>query len=347
MSAIQTGSYCCNWCAPAPLAKQAVKEGLGTRCCPNWRMIPGFLALVATITAVVCAIIWECPYLCIAFAPGSLASGYLIHLGWDFQNLRAFTTNNDLLKTSVSTLQSENAGLQQKLSMFETENKKLQETEKSLTDQTAKLESENKNLGNTISSFEEKVGKHMEQLGTLGNSLQDTETYVREDHQALSKSIDALDGLIGGLRSTLANFQESGSAFDQKMKDQTSILLTSTTLLKDILTELNQWRNESAVLERVTNLQNLNKMMQETSEQRAKAEGCLTALKTQIEGLNTEIAELGKIKDDYKLILTHFTNLVSTTNLGEFKGDVKQLTQVVEQLKRHQEILLQHGIWQT
>jgi hypothetical protein len=148
ISAIRSGLTCSNWCS-------LPKKGEGRCISPNWRMIPGLVALVATVTAIFFAFVWNCPSLCIAFAPGAAASVYLIYQGRNSQNLKTFEENNTQLEDSLNTLKIESEGLHTKLEVFQKENDQLQLSTKKLEEQTIKLESENHNYAEENKNFAE------------------------------------------------------------------------------------------------------------------------------------------------------------------------------------------------
>ena|ERR1700733_14802495 len=331
---------CCSW-IPCPCTD--VECGWGERFSPRWRMVPGVLALAATVVAVVCALIWNCPYLCIAFVPGILASLYLIYLGWDFQNLTTFAENNDVLKNSVATLEEKNGELQKKLDefqerlqTFEEENKRLEASAKNLSALLDKLKSENftltesnEKLKNTIEelkstiidlgvlkeTLEKRASEHVQQLEGLQNSLRGIQTSAQEDHTTFSKSLASFIAEVEHLQEARTNFEKAGSSIEEKMKTQVDVLSQAAIMLQEIFTKVNQWKDVEEVERRI-------KLQQLLQNNVLTLEKNLSLGQGQLEEQAKQIQELAGLKEGFGKALA---NLVSEIDkIDNVKGELAQ-----------------------
>jgi DNA repair exonuclease SbcCD ATPase subunit len=332
--AVQSGSSCCD------LFSCTRSDGIKERVCPHWRMIPGLLALAASVVALVCALTWNSPYLCIAFAPGAGSSVYLIYLGWEFQDLKTYAENNEQLQGSVRNLQMENHGLQEKLSQFEAENKKLQESAKTLQTLTEDLKSENfnlaeanKTLNGTLADLEKlkitletKAAGHVEQLSTLQKSLSGIYESVDKDHAKFAENLKRFTDEIELLSTTRSDFDKTGSVIEEKMKEQVTILLQAAAMLKDIFSNINDWKNDKAIEERLNNQRLLHQQIVDLS-------GQVAGNGVRIEEQKKQLEELAKIKNGFNSALE-----LLLQEIGQIQGIKGELSVELDKVKKAAEV---------
>jgi DNA repair exonuclease SbcCD ATPase subunit len=345
MSEVAASSVSClNW-LPC-LCSSAPGDGLKNRFCLNWRMIPGILALVASVIAVICAIIWNCPYLCISFAPSILASTYLIYLGWDFQNLTSFSESNDRLHESIETLKNENVELENKLHFFEAENLKLQQATTKMTELVTDLQSENLTLSasnlklqQTVTELEnlkevldKKAGKHMQHLEALKGALSGLQESAEKDHQTFGENLQIFIKEVEHLGETRSSFEKAESILETKMKEQVETLLNATVMLKEIFSKINEWKDNELVKQQITAQQMLNENVLKLRTDLAKYDGRIEEQKKQVE-------ELAKLKDGFKSALNSLLNEIE--HLKELRGDL-QID--VEQVKKAAKAFQDYGL---
>lgn len=345
MNAVGAGLSCCRWLACASSAK----EGLKGRVCGHWRVIPGILALVATVVAIVCAVLWHSPYLCIAYAPGGIASIYLIYLGWDFQNSKTFTENNAQFDESVHSFKAENEVLHGQVRAFEEENKKLQESVTRLSElvenlksQTLDLTKANEDLKGTILTLEElkntleqKAAKHVEQLENLSKSLIGIEAAAKEDHTTFAVNLEVFVKHVQLLQQAPPEFAKIGSSVEKKMQEQVDVLLKAAGMLQTIFTQINEWKDKKAVARRIEEQQLLNKNILALEIQLAKGDG-------RIGELNKQIEELAKLRDGFIVALKDL--LQEIAKLRELKGE---LSIEIEKVAQAAKVFQNYGLGHT
>jgi chromosome segregation ATPase len=268
------------------VVQQAAKtKKLKDRCSPIWRVVPGLLALISTIIAVICALIWNSPYLSLAFAPGAIASLYLIYLGWDFGNLKTFSENNDHLehsiinlKQEVNGLQKENECLRQRLLDFSEENNRLKNCVDSLETVAEDLGQEkvslsvaNQQLEKTVKELEklkqllEERGKeHVNQLAAIAGSFSVIKDAVANDHERIAQHVDRLGGQVEQFKSAGANLEAAGLEFERQAQLQVAGLLEA---VKGTLDEWKKWINNDEVREQRIQKEELQKSLQELKSQ--------------------------------------------------------------------------------
>src|SRR5436853_532775 len=124
-------------CAKNDTKKNDEPKKISTYC----RMVPGLLALAANIVAVVCALIFKSPYICLV--PGVLSSIYLLYQGGKARRLKTFSENNNQLEHSIQTFQIENKTLETRIKEFGDENQNLQQSTIEMNHIVENLQEEN------------------------------------------------------------------------------------------------------------------------------------------------------------------------------------------------------------
>jgi len=309
-------------------------------------MIPGVLALAASVIAVVCAIIWNAPYLCIAFAPSVLASLYLIYLGWDFHNLKSFAENNRQMKASILNLNEQNLELSKKLEFLEEENKKIKDSADKLSTLVGQLKIENFNLFESNKdlklivaglqtlekTLDTKAEKHMEQLDGLQGALTGLQDSATKDHETFGKNLEIFITQVELLKTTRSNFANAGSKIEKKMKNQVKVLLNTAKMLQGIFTSINEWKNEKHVRELISlgethKLENsaLTDKINNLKEELAKNDG-------RIEEQKKQINDLAKIKEGFETALSNLLHAIKQLQgFGEDAAKVRQAALIFRQ----------------
>lgn len=319
-----TGCFDIDWspCSLSPEFKD--------RFCPYARMAPGLLTMIANIIAIICALVWNSPYLCIAYIPGCFASGYLMYLGWDFQHLQSFGESNVELKSSISVLEKEvdtykkvNGEMETKLTSLEKVKTGLEEAVESFTSENLDLKMTAEKLQGVNSTLETSANLHVEHLTTLKESIGGFQNATKLNHSELSGHISTFQQTIGELEKKSSSFESTGNAIETKMKEHTQILLEAAQSLTQIFSEINAWKDQAAVKERMETLQAMNATATKLASQSGAQEAQLKALKEreveqrkiiqeqkdQIEGLGSEITNLRQIKSGFDSTLADFQDV--------------------------------------
>jgi chromosome segregation ATPase len=323
--AIGQSSACCAW---QPCGSDQ-NEGLKGRVCPLWRIIPGLLTLAALVVAVVCSIVWNCPYLCIVYGLGGIASIYLIYLGCNYAQLKSLGENNDQLEESIRTLNSENEELAKKLETFEEENQKLKETTTKMSDLVKNLESENCNLSDTnqklqttVSDLEQlketldkKAGAHVKQLENFKGALTDLQGSTEKNHATFGEMLEKFIKEVEILETARTNFESTGSDIEAKMKQQVLALLDAAEVMKGIFTKINEWKDNDLVKKQIEAQQLLGEQMFKLRDTLSKNEG-------KLEEQVLQIKELASIKEGFQNTLTNL--LEEIDKLKNVNADLKK-----------------------
>ncbi|MCH9626255.1 MAG: hypothetical protein S4CHLAM123_14510 [Chlamydiales bacterium] len=278
----------------------------------HWRALPGFLTLTACIVAVVAALIWNSPYLCIAFGIGGLASCYLIYLGSTFHHLQSFEANNQQLKYSLRELHTQKVEMQTRLKNFETQNQKLIKTNLGLkninielNNVSGKLKQQNTNLlkhtdelgyknnelDQIVQDMNEKLNSQVKNLKKVNESLDKVGVSTQENHQTFTQNLEEFNTEVVNLKEVKNQFDTIGSEVEQKMQTLAQTQIKNTEAMQKILRHYSELTDEDAVLKKVELLQNLNQRLNELGNQISRNEGVS-------EELSNHINDLEVIKDN-------------------------------------------------
>lgn len=173
---------------------------LKERVCLHWKMIPGAIALAACVIALFCCLLWECPYLCIPFVTGGIASGICIYMGYEFQNLQSFTENNRDYAGLNQTLQERINELKNEISHF--------------SGVVDKLEKANAVHMENNEALELKIGE----LEEIRTALQKETDTLKAENGVLQGHLEDLNKLKLGFKSVFQFFGESALSHVDELK---------------------------------------------------------------------------------------------------------------------------------
>ncbi len=288
-------------------------EGIKDRVCFHWRMAPGIVSLAGSVVAVVCTVIWQVHWLHAFFVPGGVCSGYLIYLGYNFQNLQSFTENNERLEESVLTLEERNqqllatntqlaennkllqtrlGELGTTLTGLQTENLTLRGANEQLGRSMEKLSSEIRELQTIRDTLQTKASLHVSQLETLQRALLQIQASAKDDHSSFAANLKIFIEQIGHLQQTRKDFEKTGSDIEEEMKRQVEILLGSAEMLKTIFSQISAWKDGSDVQQMFKIRDELGQKIDDLQRQVGQNEGQIKEKREQIEELRKIIEEL-------------------------------------------------------
>lgn len=323
--AVRAGSSCLACWPCSEGAKDPETGDLKDRVCPNWRMAPGIFCLVSSVIAVACSLIWQAPSLCIAFVPAGGCSTYLIYLGWDFQHLQTFAESNDQLKESLGELETENGRLQEANQRLSVSLTQFQGSLQGLQAENGMLKTSNAQLTSSVRQLEDNVGElervrrslqisleaEKAQLEILHRGLTTIQASAKQDHSTFADQLAIFIEQVELLQKTRAQFEEAGA----QVKTQSSTLLESAHMLKEIFSEIRQWKDGEEVKRRLALSQDLGLQVTRLQEQLGTQRGQLDEQKKQIE-------EMSKIKAGFQTLLDQL--LVAAGDLKKTNGALAQ-----------------------
>lgn len=150
-------------------------------------------------------------------------------------------------------------------------------------------------------------------------------------HSELSGHLTKFKQNIEELATKSSAFESAGTAIEAQMKKHTDVLLEAGQSLTHIFTEINAWKDNKAVQERIESLQQMTKALTEISKQSGAAEAQLVALqereqeqrkiiqeqKNQIDSLGSEITNLKEIKTGFASTLTDLEGVAGRLEITE------------------------------
>lgn len=309
MTAVGKESSCLSWLMCAA-SESDVESGLKNRVYPDCQMLPSLYVLAVNVVIFVCSLFWNYPALSIVSVPAILCSLFLVYVTQNIQNLITFSESNEILKGSILTLEKENEALQAKLDFFEGENKKLQEANKNLAELIENFRKENLSLTEANQALqrnvadlqrlkvmlEEKAGAHVKQLEDLKDSLGGIESSATENHKNFSSNLNSFIQEIQRLQDTRQNFESTGSAIEEKMKQQVDILLKTTDVLKKIFKKVNNWKDKKKNERQIAR-------QEEWTQKLIGLERHIAAREVQLKVEESHLDELKKIKSGFSSAL--------------------------------------------
>lgn len=305
-----------------------------SRVCTYWRMGPGLVCLAASVTAVACSLYWQTPSLCGAFVPSTVSAVYLIYLGWNSQNLQTFSENNETFKASLGNLETENKKLQtsnltlhkqiKALEGLEKENSTLRTSNAQLKRYVDNLEQSVKDLDQVRSSLQSRLDAEVAQLNILHTGLSQIQVSAKQDHASFAGQLALFVQQVEQLHKTREQFEEVGS----EVQTQTVTLVESAQVLKEIFSQIKEWKDGDEVERRLS-------MAQELGTKVYRFQGQLDIQKLQLDEQKKQIEHLKTIQEGFEQLLSKL--LVVANDLKLTNGSLAQkVEKVVQECKNYE-----------
>lgn len=291
-------SFCC---FSEAAAEKGVSQGmLHGRVLPHWRMAPGILALSTNVLATTYFALHSSHFL-VAFVPGSIASVYLIYLVWDFKNLKTLSENNTELRSSIDKfestigdLESTSQELKAERDSFHQENEKLKKTSEHLESQNIELNAAVVSLKKVNEDLVKQLDTHTRQLDRLVSLLKGIGESAEKDHKDFAHKLAEFTKELPNLEKARLGFAETGSAIEEKMKQQAVATENAASTLKEIFTKINDWKDQAAISEKIESLEKVLTKIADATRTLGAVESEIKALLKQKEGLEEQVGELKK-----------------------------------------------------
>jgi|GEM_PF-5786045 len=269
------------------------------RVCPEWRIVPGMLALVACIVGVAVSLLWQVDELCYVFGPGAACSGYLMYLGWDFQNLQTFSENNEI---------------------YVAENTKLRGTVSDLEKTQISLEDQVRELETLKAQMMQNLDESQKSMNGIYEGLRQVRQLTAQDQESMGSKLMQLDGSAQSVSDTAQKLDD----FKSKMETNASALSTVGMLLQESVQTIGELLNKDAIKERLSHLNDLSAKEREMYKNLAALQGQLGALQgqhtAQLQQLNETNSSLQK------------TRLELDSTKDELAGQVSNLGKLVDKI---------------
>ncbi|NGX61484.1 MAG: Chromosome partition protein Smc [Chlamydiae bacterium] len=269
--------------------------GIKGRFCSNWRMIPGILTLAASIIGIVCAVMWNYPFLTIPFGAGATGSTYLIYLGYTFKHLQS-------LEASTVKLEAELEEVTQQNETYKQQNEEHQEKLNEFQEKIGHLEEVKTQIENFSTVYGKELGdiiKSLQELQT--NGVKNTEDFEKKLTQ-LNEQIETLSNLKSINPETVKQLTEASKAISQTLKETvdsidwkkaSEALNTQTQTLKSLTTLSNEAKNQHELTEQQTqNLKSEVKALQREANQLTESNATYTELNQTLEQNLSSLTEL-------------------------------------------------------
>lgn len=306
--------------------------GCCSRFTDNWRAIPALFVLVTSIMAIILCLVWNQPYLSIAFGIGVICSAHYLYLALQYAYL-------DGLAESVKKAQIENEKHSRENILFKSSNvnltsqlEHLKLQNNALDHSVAKLKDQNKvysEEGNKISTEREKLNesnatlkKELEnmnemqkQLATLIESFQNAITIqgrvTEQIQEATSKQkSEILSTIADNFNSEIKKVKELEASRSQLLgKHMSDAQALVATLQKNVnsYTEMSNWFSNEAVQLRASQLADQQKQLNELSTKTSQANEKAAGLKATIEELSKQKISLDKQVKDMQDLYIQYT----------------------------------------
>lgn len=266
---------------PCSSAATSFKEGwLVAKVCPYWRMAPGMITLSASVVAVVCALIWQVPSLCIAFVPAGGCSSYLIYLGWEVKHMQALARSSAELSASLVGLQSQRDGFQRQL---------------------GELQGQKEALEGQVKGFEEQrtgFGRQLDDLKGQKERLEGQVSGFGEQRAGFQRQLEELQGQKVRLEAQLSGLEEQRASFGRQLEDLQRQDSSRQTQLRDLQGQNSQLSGTNAeLLHRLTGLEQVRSRLQQENQALSRSNEQLAG---SIAGLESNNRSLEAVRDSLK-----------------------------------------------
>lgn len=232
---IAMSNICPSWCPCLHSGnigdlESGESAGLKNRVSPYWQIIPAMLALIGCIIGIVCALLWNNPYLCLAFAPGVLGSFYLIYRSNDAMHLYDTCEN---LKGQVDKMGTQNTRIAENLTDFKSQNKTLKnnidDITKALNTLLENVSKDHKQFADSLQSFQNTT-KSCEDMPEMIKNLNSIFSQINEWKQDknelinqkidLNKEIAEQKGVLQGMQTSLKSLTSLCTTVEENLTSQ-------------------------------------------------------------------------------------------------------------------------------
>lgn len=297
---------------------------LKNRVCDVCQLLPPLFVLASSVLGIALALIWNRPYLTIAFALGAAASVYLMVLSCcarkDYESAEILRTENANLKKerillhgSVETFQKENVNLQNAIS---------------------NLQTERENWEKERFHFMQEANSHVDNLNELVGALATERAAAVEKNNQFRTQIDKLELMIPALEKRANNndnlHRNQLQAYGELLRTLKALL--STANLQEQIKELQTLHSMNDELQKKQCTMLLEQ--QKIASLSDQYQNQINALKEQKTALTVEVHNLKEITDTNKEVLAQLQKLIQEAL--QILAKLPELSNLCEFLKNFQ-----------
>lgn len=207
-------------CIPCSAVKSVFTDENSSlsKVCANWRAVPAVAVTATLIVALVAAISWGNTPLGVTFGVGTVFSGYLLYLAYQYRHLQSLEKSTQLLETQNGEFKTALDSFRDLLGNFDSSQGNLNTSLSTLTERLGELQAQ----GGLI---KEAAAKLAELLKSVNTEEQNKILGRLEGQQeALKENVSTLKGLNEEFARQLGDLQKLPQV--QKMLEQMGTLVT-------------------------------------------------------------------------------------------------------------------------